>query len=53
MQVLMHQEGLVIVGTVRAYVPASDTDFRNFLTVTLATIQDHRDRAEDVLRGLH
>jgi predicted outer membrane protein len=51
MQVMMHQEALVIVGSVRDLVPSSG-DFRDFLSDTRATIQEHRQHAGSVLRDL-
>jgi predicted outer membrane protein len=51
-QITMHQEASLIVGTVRDAVPASATDVRGFLSDTLTMIGDHQARAETVLRDL-
>jgi predicted outer membrane protein len=51
-QITMHQEALLIVGTVRDAVPASATDIRGFLSDALTMIGDHQARAETVLRNL-
>jgi predicted outer membrane protein len=52
LQITMHQEASLIVGTVRDAVPASATDIRGFLSDTLTMIGDHQARAETVLRDL-
>jgi predicted outer membrane protein len=52
MQVMMHQEAFLIVGTVRDALPASASDFRGFLSDTLSAIDKHRTHAEDVLSKL-
>jgi len=51
-QITMHQEASMIVGTVRDAVPASATDIRGFLSDTLTMIGSHQARAETVLRDL-
>lgn len=52
MQIAMHQEASLIVGTVRDSMPASATDMRNFLSDTLTMIDDHLTHAEAVLSNL-
>jgi putative membrane protein len=52
MQVMMHQEAFLIVGTVRDAMPASGSDIRGFLSDTLSVIDKHRTHAEDVLSKL-
>jgi predicted outer membrane protein len=51
MQVMMHQEAAVIVGAVRTYVDTDDA-FREFLSNTRDTIEEHRQHAGDVLDDL-
>jgi predicted outer membrane protein len=50
MQVMMHQEGFVIVGNLRGYTQA--VDMQNFLSDTLDAIDAHRQHARDVLHDL-
>lgn len=50
MQIMMHQAGFVLVGTVRDLV--DDEDFRQFLSETRDAIAKHRDHARDVLDDL-
>lgn len=52
MQIAMHQEASMIVGTVRDAMPASATDMRQFLSDTLTTIDNHLTHAEEVLNNL-
>lgn len=52
LQITMHQEASLIVGTVRDAVPASATDIRGFLSDTLTMIGDHQARAGTVLCAL-
>ena len=51
-QITMHQEASLIVGTVRDVMPASAADLRGFLSDMLTMIGDHQARAETVLRNL-
>jgi predicted outer membrane protein len=50
MQVMMHQEAFVLVGALQDYV--QDGDFRQFLSDTQDTIEQHRKDAGRVLHGL-
>ncbi|HEX8114404.1 MAG TPA: DUF4142 domain-containing protein [Kofleriaceae bacterium] len=52
MQISMHQEASLIVGTVRDSMPASAAELRGFLTDTLTVIDKHLTHAEAVLRDL-
>jgi len=52
MQITMHQEASMVVGTVRDLVPASAADMRGLLSDTLTMIGDHQVHAETVLRAL-
>jgi hypothetical protein len=52
MQITMHQEASMVVGTVRDLVPASDADMRGLLSDMLTMIGDHQVHAETVLRDL-
>ena len=52
MQISMHQEASLIVGTVRDAMPASATDLHDFLSDTLSVIDKHLTHAETVLRNL-
>jgi predicted outer membrane protein len=52
MQVMMHQEAFLIVGTVRDAMPAPASDIRGFLSDTLTVIDKHRTHAENVLSNL-
>jgi predicted outer membrane protein len=50
MQVMMHEEGFMIVGAVRDHV--RNEDVRSFLSHTQDAIKKHREHAGDVLNGL-
>jgi predicted outer membrane protein len=52
MQISMHQEASMIVGTVRDAMPPSATDIHGFLSDTLSVIDKHLTHAETVLRDL-
>jgi predicted outer membrane protein len=52
MQITMHQEASMVVGTVRDLVPASAADMRGLLSDMLTMIGDHQVHAETVLRDL-
>lgn len=49
-QLVMHSQALVIVDTLEGYAP--DPELAGFLDQTRATIEDHRARAEELLREL-
>jgi len=52
MQIAMHREASMVVGTVRDLVPASAADIRGLLSDMLTMIGDHQVHAETVLRDL-
>jgi predicted outer membrane protein len=52
MQITMHEEATMIVGTARDAMPASAADLRGFLSDTLPVIARHLAHAETVLRDL-
>lgn len=52
MQIEIHQEATLIIGSVRDAMPASAADMHTLLSDTLTTINDHLIHAEIVLRNL-